>query len=135
MRNVIVGAAVLAIVNAFPPEPATQLEVSAGELSLPTCTRLTRASIGALPLEVELGGQRVRFREWTLADELSTEPVGFAAEVPAGVSYTVEAGGRTFHGASPRWLHPSGVSGPRSHGIDGLTLCAVARAITVASTR
>lgn len=132
MRNVIFGAAVLAVVNALPREPAAELEVSVGEVELPVCKRVSRASIGALPLEVELAGQHVRFMEWTLADELSTEPVGFAAQLPPGVSYSVEAGGRTFHGASPRWLHPAGVSGPRTHGIDAVTLCSTRQAPAVA---
>lgn len=87
------------------------------------CTRVEGPAVGALPLEVEVGGRKVRFTEWTMPDALSTEIVGFAAQVPPDVEVTVQAGEQTFVGASSRWLHPKGVSGPGVHGIDALTLC------------
>jgi hypothetical protein len=102
--------------------------LSTGSLAVaplePRCTRVSGSRIGQLPLEVKLGEQTVRLTEWTAGDAVSTAVVGFAAEFPAGVTFTVEAGDRTFAGDSPRWLNPLGVAGPRVHGIDALTFCA-----------
>ena len=127
MRNVIVGAALIALCGTVPETPASRLEAAVSEVSLQTCKRVEGQDLGSLPLEVELGGKTVRFAEWTTADELSTQLVGFAAQLPVGVTFTVEAGDRTFTGASSRWLNPEGVSGPRVHGIDALTFCTQAR--------
>lgn len=123
MRNVIIGAAMVALFSSAEQAPATTLDATVGEVSVQACTRVSGKDLGALPLEVELAGKTVRFAEWTTADELSTEVYGFAAQLPADVTFTVEAGERTFEGASPRWLHPLGVSGPRVHAIDAVTFC------------
>jgi hypothetical protein len=132
MRNVIVGAALIALCGTVPETPASRLEAGVSEVSLQTCKRVEGPDVGSLPLEVELAGKTIRFAEWTTADELSTEVVGFAVRLPAGVTFTVEAGDRTFDGAAPRWLHPDGVSGPRVHGIDALTFCTQARQPAIA---
>ena len=130
MRNVIVGAAVLALgatavhlEQSRETAPASQLEISVGRVTAETCTRVEGKSLGALPLEVEVGGKTVRFSEWTTADELATDLVGFATQLPADVTFTVEAGERTFRSASPRWLNPLGITGPRVHTIDAVTFC------------
>jgi hypothetical protein len=136
MRNVIIGAAAVALWGGWASQaPASHLEAPLAEVAVQTCTRVEAKDLGALPLEVEVGGKTVRFAEWTLADELSTDLVGFAAQVPEGVTFTVEAGDRRFTGAASRWLHPLGVSGPGVHGIDGLTFCAPAQPAAVASAR
>lgn len=123
MRNVIIGAAVMALCGTTSLAPASRLELPVGHVMAQTCTRVSGASLGALPLEVEVGGKTVRFAEWTTADELSTDLVGFAAQLPSDVTFTVEAGERTFKSSSPRWLHPLGVQGPQVHGIDAVTFC------------
>lgn len=123
MRNTIFGAALLVVCSTFHEAPASRLETPLAEVSVQVCTRVDGAQLGALPLEVTVGGKTVRFAEWTTADELSTEVVGFAAQLPDEVTFTVEAGDQIFASASPRWLHPRGVFGPRVHGIDALTFC------------
>lgn len=123
MRRVIVGVAVLTLCGCAREVPATRLEADLGLVSLPTCTRVSKEALGRLPLEVEVGGKTVRLAEWTVADETSTAVVGFAAQLPAGVKFTVQAGEQTFTGQGARWLHPQGVSGPRVHPIDVLTFC------------
>lgn len=123
MRNVIIGAAVLALCGTTSEPPASRLELAVGEVVTQTCTRVEGKDLGALPLEIEVGGKTVRFAEWTTADELATDYLGFATQLPADVTFTVEAGDRTFKSASPRWLHPLGFSGPRVHGIDAVTFC------------
>ena len=123
MRNIIIGAAVLVLCGTTSQTPASTLEISVGTVAAETCTRVDGKSLGALPLEIEVGGKTVRFSEWTTADELATDLVGFATQLPTDVTFPVEAGERTFHGASPRWLHPLGVAGPQVHGIDAVTFC------------
>lgn len=130
MRNVIIGAAVVALCGTTASQlPATSLETTgtASEVIVQTCTRVDGDELGALPLNVEVGGKTVRFAEWTTADALTTEVVGFATQLPADVTFSVQAGERTFHSASPRWLHPLGVSGPRVSPIDSVTFCTQAR--------
>ncbi len=95
----------------------------AAELPRQTCARIEAKDVGTLPLVVELGGKKIHVTEWTQADAESTSVVGFALST-SEVSYTVQAGDRTFHGSSSRWLHPLGVWGPYVHGIDSMTLCA-----------
>ena len=123
MRNVIIGAAIIALCGAASELPASQLEATVGEVTVQTCARIEGRDLGALPLEVSVGGKTVRFAEWTTADEFATDVVGFATQLPADVTFTVQAGERTFESDSPRWLHPLGVSGPRVHGIDAVTFC------------
>ena len=123
MRNVIIGAAVLALCGTAAQLPASSIETTATEVSVQTCTRVEGKDLGALPLEVDVGGKTVRFAEWTTADALATDVVGFATQLPADVTFTVQAGESTFHSDSPRWLHPMGVSGPRVQGIDAVTFC------------
>jgi hypothetical protein len=88
-----------------------------------SCSTIDGALLGQLPLTVELGGEAITFAEWTLPDEVSGDFVGFAASIPSDVSYTVKAGTDEFRSASPRWLNPHGVAGPRVHGIDRITFC------------
>lgn len=133
MRNVIIGAAVLTLCGTAEILPAPTLHANVGEVNVQTCTRVEGEALGALPLEVEVGGKTVRFAEWTAADELTTEVVGFATQLPGDVTFTVQAGERTFRSASPRWLHPFGVSGPQVHAIDSVTFCTQARAQTLAA--
>lgn len=123
MRNVIIGVAVAALFSTLQPLPASRLEAPIAAVSVQVCTRVDGAQLGALPLEVVVGSKTVRFAEWTTADELSSEVFGFATQLPVGVSFTVQAGDQTFVSASPRWLDPRGLTGPRVHGIDAVTFC------------
>jgi len=132
MRNVIIGAAVIALCGTASQLPASTIQTTAAEVIVQTCTRVDGKDLGALPLTVEVGGKTVRFAEWTTADELGTEVFGFATQLPADVTFTVQAGERTFHSASPRWLHPLGVSGPRAQSIESVTFCTQPRGTTVA---
>lgn len=91
------------------------------------CADVDGSLLGQLPLTIELGGEPVVFGEWTMPDERSSDLVGFAASIPSDVSYTVLAGDESFRGASPRWLNPFGVAGPRVHAIDKITFCRATR--------
>ena len=135
MRNVIFGAAMVALCGTASEVPASTLETTASEVAVQDCKRIEGAALGALPLEVEVAGKTVRFAEWTTADELSSEVFGFAAQLPDEVTFTVEAGERSFTSASPRWLHPLGISGPRVHAIDAVTFCAQSRRPALALAR
>lgn len=88
-----------------------------------TCTSVDGARLGQLPLTVELGDEAIAFAEWSVPDEQSTDVVGFAAHLPGDVTFTVKAGDDEFRSASPRWLHPRGVSGPRVHPVERITFC------------
>jgi hypothetical protein len=132
MRNVIIGAAVLALAGSASQLPASSIETTAAEVVVQACTRVDGAQLGALPLVIEVGGKTVRFAEWTTADALATDVVGFATQLPADVTFTVQAGERTFRSDSPRWLHPMGVSGPRVSAIESVTFCTEARPATIA---
>ncbi|MFT3711603.1 MAG: hypothetical protein QM817_28535 [Archangium sp.] len=99
------------------------------------CARITKSQIGQLPLDVEVGGKTVRLVEWTIADETATDAVGFAAQLPSDVTFTVKAGDREFHGNQPRWLHPEGVAGPRVRGIDAVTFCTPTSAPAIVAVR
>lgn len=111
--------------------PAAQLETGVARVAT-SCVRVEGAQLGSLPLELELEGRTVRFAEWTQSDARSAEVVGFAAHLPEDVTFTVEAGERTFTSNQPRWLHPAGVSGPRVHAIDAVTFCTASRAPVLA---
>ncbi|MEW5738212.1 MAG: hypothetical protein AB1938_04765 [Myxococcota bacterium] len=87
------------------------------------CARISADDIGRLPLELDVGGRAVRLAEWTATDETQAELVGFAAQLPADVIYTVRAGDDVFVGGEPRFLHPHGLVGPKVHGIDQVTFC------------
>lgn len=102
--------------------PAARIEFN---LSRPVvaCSYVSQEEVGQLPLEVPLGDQVVRITEWTIADEAHPNPVGFAARIPPGVTFTVVSGAQVFQSNEERWLHPQGLSGPAKHGIDGLTFC------------
>lgn len=130
MRNVVIGAAVLALSSTVAQSlPAESIETTARDVSVQTCTRIEGSQLGALPLEVEVGDKTVRFAEWTTADELSPEVYGFATQLPVDVTFTVKAGERTFESASPRWLHPLDVSGQP---IDSVTFCTTSRPSVIA---
>ena len=133
MRNVVIGAAVLALSSTMTqPLPAEALETNAREVSVQTCTRVEGSQLGTLPLEIEVGHKTVRFSEWPNADEVSPAVYGFATQLPVDVTFTVRAGERTFEGASARWLHPLGFAGPRAQPIDSVTFCTQSRPATLA---
>jgi hypothetical protein len=90
---------------------------------LKACVRLEH-EIGQLPLEVKVGDRVVRFVQWKAADEKATELIGFTAEVPSDVRWTVEAGQERFEGDGDDWLNPHGVVGPKVKPIHAMTLCA-----------
>ncbi len=116
-------------------KPAARLEATGAPIAVEVCRRVEGSALGALPLELDVGGHTVRFAEWTTAEEGGRTYFGFAAQVPAGVRFTVEAGERTFVSASPRWLHPMGVTGPRAAPIESVTFCASVEAPPVLAAR
>jgi hypothetical protein len=129
MRNVVIGAAVLALSSTMTqPLPAEAIDTSAREVIVQTCTRVEGSQLGVLPLEVEVGDKLVRFSEWTNADEVSAAVYGFATQLPFDVTFTVQAGEKTFRSDSPRWLHPAGFAQP----IDSVTFCTLSRPSVVA---
>jgi hypothetical protein len=131
MRNVVIGAAVLALSSTMTqPLPATSIETTASEITVHTCTRVAGSQLGQLPLEIEVGDKTVRFSEWTNADELSPAVYGFATQLPRDVTFTVQAGERTFTSTSPRWLHPLDVSDAP---IDSVTFCTLSRPSAIAA--
>jgi hypothetical protein len=87
------------------------------------CVRLER-EVGQLPLEVKVGEQTVRFVQWKAADAAASELIGFTAEIPSDVHWTVEAGDERFDGNGDDWLNPHGVVGPKVKPIRAMTLCA-----------
>lgn len=87
------------------------------------CVQVSGAQIGELPLELTVGGQRVRFIEWSQRDLASSDAIGFRVEDSEGLAFTVEAGGERFAATGSSWLHPAGVVGPRVHSIDAVTIC------------
>lgn len=128
----IIGIA--AVVTGCAREPASRFEAPVARVAT-ECARISKSQIGQLPLDVELGGKTVRLTEWTIADETAIEAVGFAAQLPVDVVFTVQAGDRSFRGNQPRWLHPEGVSGPRVRGIDSVTFCTSSIAPAVVAVR
>jgi hypothetical protein len=113
-------------------EPAARLEAPVApvqRLAAQACATVEGPAIGALPLEVRVGGATVALAEWTATDETATTLVGFAAHLPPDVVYTVRAGSSVFAGTSARWLHPAGVVGPRVKGIERITFCRAAPAL------
>jgi len=96
---------------------------SAPAARLKACVRLER-EIGQLPLQVKVGDHTVRFVQWKAADEKAADLIGFTAEVPADVRWTVEAGEERFDGNGDDWLNPHGVVGPKVKPIRAMTLCA-----------
>lgn len=108
------------------PAPApvcSELVVPVNQAAPEGCARVSMDDIGRLPLDLNVGGQVVHFAEWTATDETQAELVGFAAQVPPGVVYTVRAGNDVFVAQGSRWLHPAGLVGPKVHGIDQVTFC------------
>lgn len=87
------------------------------------CVRLEH-EVGQLPLEIKVGDQTVRFVQWKAADEKATELIGFTAEIPSDIHWTVEAGDERFDGNGDDWLNPHGVVGPKVKPIRAMTLCA-----------
>jgi hypothetical protein len=87
------------------------------------CVRLSGSQIGQLPLTFEVAGQRVELVEWKATDITATELIGFTANAPDGVRFTVEAGTSSYE-AGANWLHPAGVVGPQVKPIHALTVCA-----------
>jgi hypothetical protein len=107
--------------------------VAAPPAAVTTCASIGGDQLGQLPLSVALGDDAIAFAEWSLPDEQSTDVVGFAASLPKDVTFTVKAGADEFHGDSPRWLHPRGVSGPRVRPVERITFCRTAVPQVVAS--
>ncbi|MBL8936029.1 MAG: hypothetical protein JNM69_15840 [Archangium sp.] len=103
--------------------PVAQTRVLEAPAPVTTCASVDGAALGQLPLNVALGDETIAFAEWSVADEQSTEVVGFAAHLPGDVKFTVKAGDDEYTSASPRWLHPRGVSGPRVHPVERITFC------------
>jgi hypothetical protein len=123
MRTLIIALGALAVTGCAQELPASRLEVSA--LPVPSiCTKITGSSLGALPLAVEVGGRAVRLAEWTSGDAVSREVYGFAAQLPEGVSFMIDAGDEIFTSTQSRWLHPRAFAG--GHAIDAVTFCATA---------
>lgn len=120
LRTVIVA---VGLSGCMLSKPAARLEATGAPVAVEMCRRVEGSALGSLPLELDVGGKTVRFAEWTTAEEGGRAYFGFAAQVPAGVRFTVEAGERTFVSASSRWLHPMGVTGPRAEPIDSVTFC------------
>ncbi len=116
----IISSVLLACVRpvAATPEPAARAPAATA-----SCVVVEGDRLGQLPLTIRVGDVFVRFAEWTLPDALATKPVGFAAELPAGVTFTVRAGDEDFTGTGARWLNPWGVDGPRVHPIGRITFC------------
>jgi hypothetical protein len=93
-----------------------------------TCASVDASSLGRLPLSVDVGGAEVKFAEWSVPDERSTDVVGFAVQVPADVTFTVKAGNEEFISNSPRWVHPRGITGPKVRPVERITFCRKASA-------
>jgi hypothetical protein len=89
----------------------------------PQCVRLSGEQIGQLPLTIQVGPHRVDFLEWKATDVTASVLVGFTAQAPEAVRFTVQAGDRTFE-TGANWLHPAGVVGPQVKPISSVTLCA-----------
>lgn len=106
-------------------KPATRFESTSAPVAVETCRRVEGSALGALPLVLDVGDKTVRFAEWSTAVEGGHDYFGFAAQVPAGVRFTVEAGERTFVSASPRWVHPLGMIGPHAQPIEAIEFCTV----------
>lgn len=106
-------------------KPATRLESTSAPVAVETCRRVEGSALGALPLVLDVGDKTVRFAEWSTAEEGGRDYFGFAAQVPAGVHFTVEAGERTFASTSPRWVHPLGMIGRHAEPISAIEFCTV----------
>lgn len=130
LRTVIVAVGLSGCMSS---KPAARLESTGAPVAVESCRRVEGSALGALPLVLDVGDKTVRFAEWTQAEEGGRDYFGFAAQVPAGVRFTVEAGERTFVSASPRWLHPLGLSGPRAEPIKAIEFCTAARPAAVAA--
>lgn len=133
MRSLII-VALAGVVTGCARDPASRFEATVAPI-VTACQRITKSQVGQLPLDIEVGGKTVRMTEWTIADETATDAVGFAAQLPADVEFTVQAGDRTFRGNQGRWLHPEGVSGPRVKGIEALTFCTSSVAPAIVAVR
>lgn len=129
MRSILV--AVLFLVGC--DRAVEPVAVAPAAVAVTTCASIEGARLGQLPLTVELGDETIAFAEWSVPDEQSTDVVGFAAHLPGDVTFTVKAGDDEFRSASPRWLHPRGVSGPRVRPVDRITFCRTAVPQVVAS--
>lgn len=134
MSRTALIVALAGVVTGCARQPAAELVAPVGRVST-ACAKISKAQVGQLPLDVEVGGKTVRMVEWTIADETATDAVGFAAQLPADVEFTVQAGARSFRGTQGRWLHPDGVSGPRVKGIDAVMFCTSSIAPAVVAAR
>lgn len=103
--------------------PVAETPVVVAPEAVTTCASVDGAALGQLPLNVALGDETIAFAEWSVPDEQSTDVVGFAAHLPGDVQFTVKAGDDEYTSASPRWMHPRGVSGPRVHPVERITFC------------
>ena len=122
MRSILVAVLFLVGCDRATEPPA----VLPAPVAVTTCASIDGDRLGQLPLTVALGDEAIAFAEWSVPDEQSTDVVGFAAHLPADVTFTVKAGDDEFHSASPRWLNPRGVSGPRVRPVERITFCRTA---------
>jgi hypothetical protein len=116
----LISSVLLACVR---PVAATHEPAGRAPAATTSCAIVEGDRLGQLPLTIQVGDVFVRFAEWTLPDALATGAVGFAADLPADVTFTVRAGGEDFSGTGARWLNPYGVDGPRVHPIERITFC------------
>ncbi len=105
------------------------LSPGGGEAPLPTqaadreCVQISGKQIGALPLIIRVGEEKLQFRGWEATDVTATEWVGFKLEGSPRVSFTVKAGEQEFESTGAGWNNPHGVVGPKVQGIDAITFC------------
>ena len=110
MRN---GLVLLSALTLQPVAVAPRLQAEVRPVRIQVCAPV---AIGALPQEVDVGGQRVRFAEWTM-DQEGGDVVGFAAALPDGVRAELRFGERTFTTTRGRWFHPA------LRKLDAMSLC------------
>jgi hypothetical protein len=131
----LLSTAAVAVVACARPMPRAAVAPRTAPAEVRRCATLSGAALGRLPLELDVGGRTVRLVEWTQGDESTTEVLGFLAQLPADVSYTVQAGGERFPARTARWLHPRGLVGPRVHPIEAIDFCRLALAAPAVAQR
>jgi len=123
LRLTALGIMGLAFLGAGRQVDQTSPKATTTSNRIKACVRLEH-EVGQLPLEIKVGDQTVRFVQWKAADEKATELIGFTAEIPSDIHWTVEAGDERFDGNGDDWLNPHGVVGPKVKPIRAMTLCA-----------
>lgn len=88
------------------------------------CEEISGASLGSLPLSVQMRGTEVHFSEWIYPDEAHPDIVGFALQkLPAEVTVTVGVGEREYEAREARFLSPTGLLGPKAKAIEWVRVC------------